>query len=335
MYLYLGGIVLVGAVILGLLAPKVIVGRRMRSAGVKIGHPAAKSEDAKSEDAEFEAAKFEAFRNRLAAENDLRASAFQSLTVMLLVVGAGVTVTQLSQNSSATREQIAATQQQIQLAQGSENDTQFTQAVGQLASTGRTNQPTRLGGVYSLTQLGVNAPEYRAKVIQVLTVYVQQFVPRLTAAQAPPVGPLDAREPSLQAALTSLGGDLANRTDGHILQLSLDTPDGQSLYFGGAKFRGYFARTDFKLDALEGADFRTADLRGACLRGSSAEEADFRGADLRGADLRDIGDLAKAKFDRQTLHDTGTRWPEGSKAGDFGLDSPSPAGGIPTAPCQE
>jgi len=287
-------------VVLASLLPKWIVGWRIHR-GRKSG------------------SQFKDFKDRLAAENDMRTGAYQALTALVLIVGAGATLLQIFDNEDTTR-------QQIKLTTRSQDGQQFTQAVSELASRGSNNQPARLGGVYSLTQLATNSPtDYQTRVVDVLSTYLQQGIPRLLPTQSPPSGPLVSREPSLQAAITALGGDLANKTDGHLLKLSLDIPDGQSLYFGGARFDGFFAGADLKLDGLDDADFRGADLRRACLLGSSVENADFRGADLRGADFRNVENIRKARFDRRTRWNSDTRFP-GVPVPGLGPKSETPTG---------
>jgi uncharacterized protein YjbI with pentapeptide repeats len=160
-------------------------------------------------------------------------------------------------------------------------------------------------------------------------------VPRLTATQQAPLGPLTGREPSLKAAINALGGDLADRADGHVLKFSLDVSDGESLYFGETRFQGFFARTDFNLDGMDEADFRGTDLRGSCLLGSSTFHTDFRGADLRSANLRDIENLAEATFDGKTLYDSNTRWPRDFKLAQHQLGQKSANTDVTATPCQE
>ena len=65
-------------------------------------------------------------KDALAAENDMRATIFQALTALALVVGAGFTVYQIIDTAKTTRSQ-------LNLAEESQLSQQFTQAVGQLA----------------------------------------------------------------------------------------------------------------------------------------------------------------------------------------------------------
>jgi Pentapeptide repeats (8 copies) len=249
-------------------------------------------------------------KDRLSAENDMRTLCFQAITALVLIVGAGLTIRQLSDNDKATQHQLALTQSQLQLAKNAQAGSQFTEEVGQLSAKGPQHLPERIGAIYGLTQLAEVSPDFRSSIFDVLVAYVQASAPRLKPTQLAPDGPLKARDPSLQKALESIGGVLADHSGLRTIGLSLDIPDAASLYLGQADFSsGSFIRADLELDGLDGAIFAQADVSGACFLGSSVEKTNFRGADLRGATFIGVDNLNDAMFDSTTKYNRSTRFP--------------------------
>jgi hypothetical protein len=243
-------------------------------------------------------------KDRLAAETEMRSTAFQAITALILIVGAAVTIFQLSDTERATSSEIGLTKD-------SQEGAQFTQAVGQLATKGARNLPARVGAVYALTQLGVSSHAYRPITLDIFTTFVKETAPRTGAKQSSPAGPLIGRDPALQSALTAIGGKLYDPAARSVVGLSIDVSDVPEPYLGDATFAsGHFAKADFAFDGLDGSNFTKTDLRGACFFGASTDRTDFSGADLRGANLRRVENLNAAVFDAHTRYDLGTKWPK-------------------------
>jgi hypothetical protein len=86
---------------------------------------------------------------------------------------------------------------------------------------------------------------------------------------------------------------------------------------------------DFFEADLSRASLRDANLRGTILcgatlfktvfAGADLEDANLRGADLKGARLREARNLDKALFDKTTVWDNTTEWPEGFNPAARGL----------------
>ena len=307
--------VLIVAVVSALLLPRYFVRRRLTKPTVEgselpttsVTSPAKAPATGPPAIAVGETTPYFDWKDVLDAENAMRSTALTAITAAVVVVGAFLTFTQLVSNEGAAHEQIRLTNDQVRLTRVSQNGQQFTQAVGQLGSN---QQPTRLGGVYSLVQLWQSAEEFKNNVPPVLASYIVEEAPKTAPGRTNPGGPLVARDPSLQLALSALGKELADSTRTRVLNLSLQVSDADSLYLGGATLLGNFARVNLKYDGLNGAVFYGTDLSGACLLGSGAQGADFRNANLSGANLLDIADLGDAKFNKETKYDDKTKWPK-------------------------
>lgn len=277
-------------------------------------------------------------RTRL--HHDLRIGALQWLTVLAVVVGAGVGFWQLAQD----RDKALKDRQLTRQGQASER---FTRAIDQLGSRDRVE--TRIGGIYGLDQIAEQASENTGPVGEVLLAWLNSR-PRPVA---PPATPVRERAPDVQAALTVLTGPryspiVADRLNLH--SLGLREAKLRDAFLGGADLREVDLRDadlhgaklhDAYLDAakLDGADLGGADLHGANLpdaylgganldsanlRGVGLRNADLghsnlRGADMDGVNLRDAY-LVGANLDGANLHDAflrgakydkTTSWPAG------------------------
>jgi hypothetical protein len=299
----LAGTVIV-ALLLSFFLPRLVVHRRVRTTSPGPG-----------------------LKEKLELENSLRATSVQGIAAIVAVVVASVGLTQLFNTAHTTKRQLA-------LSASSQDATVFTEAITQLAAAGDKNQPARLGGVYSLLRLATDDPaEYRSRVVDVLSTYVRQTAPRSSKI---PIGPLSARDPSIQKALSALGSFTPRSTNAEF-SLSLDTPDDDSkaLYLGEATFDGgVFTTSDFAFDSLDGSTFRGADLEGSCFLAGSAGTADFRGADLRGASFLEAGNLTSARFDIRTKWDSSTVWPKDLTLSKTGLGPMFPeSSSVRKAPC--
>ena len=241
-------------------------------------------------------------KDALAAENDMRATIFQALTALALVVGAGFTVYQIIDTAKTTRSQ-------LNLAEESQLSQQFTQAVGQLASN--SDEPTQLGGVYGLAKVARESPSiYRTEVINVLGAFVRGAAGQVKGSQTLTLH-LAVREPSVQVALdTLLKPPALQRGDTPPLRLSTGLSMSLDLRLGD--FTGDNLNFVFlEGDALDGASFDGSNLKGSCLYGVSVNNTRFQGAHLYGTDLSKVDNLKDAQSNRNTKYDQYTKWPYG------------------------
>jgi hypothetical protein len=221
-------------------------------------------------------------RTRL--HHDLRNGALQLLTVLAVLIGAGVGFQQLAED----RDRAIQDRQLTRQGQASER---FTRAIDQL---GGSRVETRIGGIYGLDQIVDQSPENTGPVGEVLLAWLNGR-PRPNTR---PAAQLREYAPDVQAALMVLTGQrrylsiVARRLDLHGLGLG-------SANLGGADLTG----ANLTGANLGGADLTGANLTGADLfivRLGSADlgAADLHDADLHDADLRDA-DLVAATAARQ------------------------------------
>lgn len=258
-------------------------------------------------------------KDTLAAENDMRATLFQALTALVLIVGAGFTVYQILVNAKATKSQ-------LQLTQESQVSQQFTQAVGQLAPT--SDEPTQLGGVFGLVTVARDSPAYAPEVINVLAAFVRESAGQAKGIQK---STMAVREPSVQAALAALLGPPLDRERGDSV-LRLSTGLAVSLDLRLANFDGdNLSGVDLEGDALDGSSFKDANLSRACLENVSTYKTYLEGANLDGTYLIGIGNIRNAQASRQTLYDQFTKWPSGTTP--FGTEKRTKPQPRPNPPC--
>jgi uncharacterized protein YjbI with pentapeptide repeats len=281
-------------------------------------------------------------RTRL--RHDLRNGALQLLTVLAVLVGAGLGFQQLAED----RDQASQDRQLTRQGQASER---FTRAIDQLGSR---RVETRIGGIYGLHQIAEQAPENTGPVGEVLLAWLNgRPRPRI-----PPDTPLREYAPDVQAALTVLtgqrryasivrrldleqqgllGADLtrANLSVANLTRANLSVADladadlsfaqlnGADLTYArlskarlegalltGANLTGTSLRnTDLSNSNLFRANLTNANLHGANLSNAYLTEANLSGADLAGANLASA-DLKSARL-RGAEADGSTRFPPG------------------------
>lgn len=227
------------------------------------------------------------------AQNDVRTTLLQGLGGVVLLVGAYFTYRQLINS----REQLAHSHEQLQLAQQGQITERFTRAIDQL---GHAQLDVRLGGIYALERIARDSSADRATVGEVLTAFIRSHAPwppRLPGqyvAEAPidEVPDLQVRAPDVQASLTVLRrGGFAPPVEGESDRLDLHASDLRNADLHDAQLDGVILR-----DAhLEGAKLDGAQLRRADLQDAHLKEADLAGAHLEEAEL------ASAHLEEATL----------------------------------
>jgi hypothetical protein len=188
-------------------------------------------------------ARLEVADARTRLHHDLRNGALQLLTVLAVLVGAGVGFQQLAEDRDQGRQERQLTRQ----GQASER---FTRAIDQLGSS---RVETRIGGIYGLDQIAEQSPENTVPVGEVLLTWLNSR-PR---PRTPPETPLREHAPDVQAALSALTGQRYSS----IVDARLDL---HRLGLRGADLYGAM---------LSGADLRGADLRGADVRETMVDES--------------------------------------------------------------
>jgi hypothetical protein len=174
-------------------------------------------------------ARLEVTDARTRLHHDLRNGALQLLTVLTVLVGAGLGFQQLAEDRDQARQDRQLTRQ----GQASER---FTRAIDQLGSS---RVETRIGAIYGLDQIAEQSPENSGPVGEVLLAW-------LNGRPRPRIRPdtrLREHAPDVQAALTVLTGQQRYSS---IVAHRLDLR-GLGLYGAG----------------LRGADLRSADLQTA------------------------------------------------------------------------
>jgi Pentapeptide repeats (8 copies) len=256
----------------------------------------------------------------LKAQNEVRTTLLQGLGGVALLAGAYFTYRQLTNS----REQLAHSREQLQIAQQGQITERFTRAIDQL---GHAQLDVRLGGIYALERIARDAPDDRPTIGEVLTAFVRSHAPwppRLpgqyrATASIDEVPELQVRAADVQTSLTVLGRGSFARTTGQGHQLDLHAVDLRNVDLRGAHLGGAY----LVYAHLEGADLSGAHLERARLRGTYLEGANlsrgflgeaFRGAHLAGADLSRAhlqgADLDGANLER-AVADEHTRWPAG------------------------
>jgi hypothetical protein len=180
-------------------------------------------------------ARLEAIDARTRLHHDLRNGPLQLLTVLAVLVGAGLGFQQLAEDrdqASKDRDQAIQDRQLTRQGQASER---FTRAIDQLGNSRRVE--TRIGGIYGLGQIAEQSPENTGPVGEVLLAWLNSQ-PR---PPTPPDAPLREHAPDVQAALTVLTGQryasiVTNRLDLHGLGLMRASLAGANL--GGASLVG-------------------------------------------------------------------------------------------------
>lgn len=188
-------------------------------------------------------------------------------------------------------QQLGNTSDTLQVSEQGQITERFTRAVDQLGSDDLT---VRLGGVYALDRISGDSARDYGPVMEVLTAYVRQTVPRRDSAATPAASPGDGADGSpvdVQAILTILGRRTEPWHGAGCLDLSGTDLRGADLT--GANLTGMcLSGSDLTGAALARSDLRgtvlsSAVLLGADLGGANLEEASLAGAKLAGANLLD------------------------------------------------
>jgi hypothetical protein len=199
----------------------------------------------------------------LKAQNEVRTTLLQGLGGVVLLLGAYFTYRQVTNS----REQLAHSREQLQIAQQGQITERFTRAIDQL---GHAQLDVRLGGIYALERIARDSPADRAAIGEVLTAFVRSHAPwppRLPGqyvATAPidQVPELQVRAADVQACLTVLGrGGFAPPAEGQ-------------------------DRLDLHAVDLRHANLWDAHLEAAYLRRAHLEAAFLGGAPARGGPSR-------------------------------------------------
>jgi hypothetical protein len=175
----------------------------------------------------------------------------------------------------------------------------FSKAVDLLASTERT---ARIGGVYALERISRDSPRDYRSVLEILSTFVRQSVPRAPGfvQTADPTTnvfePLSHKFTDIQASLTVI-----SRREKDILyersRIFLNDCDLRNSVLVDGKLQGFvFDHSDLSQAVLLRAHLQGAILEGTVLRYAHLEDADFEEASLYGADLSGA-DLSGAKLD--------------------------------------
>jgi Pentapeptide repeats (8 copies) len=238
----------------------------------------------------------------LKVQNEVRTTLLQGLGGVVLLVGAYFTYRQVTNS----REQLAHSREQLQIAQQGQITERFTRAIDQL---GHAQLDVRLGGIYALERIARDSPADRATIGEVLTAFVRSHAPwppRLPGqyvATAPiaEVPELQVRAADAQASLTVLGrGGFALPAQGQGDRLDLHAVDLRHASLSGAHLEeATLSGAHLEEATLSGAHLEEATLSGAHLEQAILGDAHLEQANLRGAHLKG------------TLADAATTWPEG------------------------
>jgi Pentapeptide repeats (8 copies) len=201
-------------------------------------------------------------RTRL--RHDLRNGALQLLTVLAVLVGAGLGFQQLAEDrdqASQDRDQAIQDRQLTRQGQASER---FTRAIDQLSSS---RMETRIGGIYALDQIAEQSPEANTVPVGEVLLAWLNGRPR---PNPPPDTAVREHAPDIQAALSVL-------TERRYVSIVANRLNLRGLGLGGADLFGAH---------LAGANLFGAHLFGAHLFGAHLFGANLRDADLGDANLR-------------------------------------------------
>jgi Pentapeptide repeats (8 copies) len=241
-------------------------------------------------------------------ENSARATLVQIVGGVALILTFAATWMQIADARKATNRTLELTESQ-------QETERFTRAVDGLGSE---RFALRLGGIFSLDQVGRDSARTRAPIVHLMAAYLKQHAPR--DDKDPRLGfflyPATCRtlQPTedTQAALATI---LRFRTS----RLDLSRINVFGVRASGADFRGVnltgsqLAGADLRGAHFNGARLYGADLRGACLNGAvfgnaGLGNANLRYADLSGASLGHVKFFFRRDIDRAII-DPCTRLP--------------------------
>jgi Pentapeptide repeats (8 copies) len=184
----------------------------------------------------------------------------------------------------------------------------FQTAVTMLAAS---DLSTRLGGIYTLTQVAQSYPAREYASTHILAAYLRSRFPSTAATRAVPLTGLPAVE-EVSAVMAGLGlrSDHSSMLDlGRISArgLLLRDQDLRGLVFSDADLSGsVLAGADlsgvpFQRSVLTNTDFQGATLTGVDFTGADLKGASFIGTDLMGSKGLTAAQLAEAKTDSATV----------------------------------
>lgn len=253
---------------------------------------------------------------RMLAENDTRAAMIQ----LIGLLGLGLTIYMTYRRVVASELQVKELREQTGVAERTQVTDRFiraTKLLGATDSAGRISFEQRLGAIYSLEQIAIEAEDYHWNVVEVLSAYVRQNRPHRagdvtedgelaqdkSAADSQEIcwiGPDPSTPPlriDIQAVLTVLGRRRAQRDGDRRIDLSATNLDG--VYLPRANLtNAKFDRASLQHATLEdadlgkasflGADLSHCNLKSARMNGANLVSAKLLGADCREAEMRGI-----------------------------------------------
>jgi uncharacterized protein YjbI with pentapeptide repeats len=201
---------------------------------------------------------------------------------------------------------ISTLQSQAQYRETQANE-RFQTAVTMLGSG---DLSTRLGGIYTLTQVAQNFPAQEYAATHILAAYLRSRFPATDKTRAEAPNGL----PAVEEINAVLGGLVVRRDSTVSLDLGRISARGlmlrnqnlRGLIFPDADLRGsVFAGTDltnalFSRTLLTNADFQGAKLSGADFSGATLTGASFLGTDLSGVKGLSAAQLKSTKTDATT-----------------------------------
>jgi len=203
---------------------------------------------------------------------------------------------------TATEKQVAAAQQQVEVAREGQITERFTRAIEHLGSD---KLEVRLGGIYALERIARDSEKDHWPTMEVLTAYVRERSP------LPEEGPADVGPPravpvmpDIQAILTVIGRR----------HVEFDAP-GQGLNLHGTNLcraalsHAHLSRADLSHASMPGADLSESDLREANLfladlSGATLSRANVSGAYLLRADLSGAKGLTREQIESAITDET-------------------------------
>ena len=168
----------------------------------------------------------------------------------------------------------------------------------------------RIGALYALEQIALNAPRVHPAVIDVLCAYVRDRAQRVLPEAADDTGrgiAATIRPADIQAAITIIGRRNDSQ-DGVAMRLELSHTDLSNLNLAGANLRrADLSDTDLSYSDARGADLREATLARADLQYASLSSATLKGAVMTEADLGSA-DLSRANLTNADLRSARLRY---------------------------
>jgi len=201
-----------------------------------------------------------------------------------------------------TWRRIAATEESVRVAQEGQITERFTRAIDQLGQQGEEKLSIRLGGIYALERIAKDSEKDHWPIMEVLTAYVRENVPRKEERPSQEDNPSDEKQlketyqsppkpaTDIQAILTVLGRrERTHEKPGQYLDLNgtdLNGADLSEAHLNGANLIGAnLTRAHLNEANLSEAVLFAANLSGAHLSGAVLSEANLIGAVLREASL--------------------------------------------------